>query len=156
SPETLARLTEGVWLSDGKVRAKRARIAGRQGQATVLELVLAEGKKREIRRMLAKLGHKVMSLSRVAIGPITLKGLPVGECRPLTRHEVDLLRQVAAGVALSVPGFGAERESRAPRGPARGRQGDQPAARGRHGGAGAPRARHGEAAPRGRQAEAPR
>ena len=42
----------------------------------MLELVLAEGKKREIRRMLAKLGHKVMSLHRVAIGPIALKGLP--------------------------------------------------------------------------------
>ena len=80
--EMLSKLTEGVWLSDGKVRAKRARIAGRQGQATMLELVLAEGKKREIRRMLSKLGHKVMSLNRVAVGPITLKGLPVGECRP--------------------------------------------------------------------------
>ncbi len=67
--EMLAKLTEGVWLSDGKVRAKRARIVGRQGQATMLELVLAEGKKREIRRMLSKLGHKVMSLNRVAVGP---------------------------------------------------------------------------------------
>ena len=132
-PETLAKLTEGVWLSDGKVRAKRARIAGRQGQATILELVLAEGKKREIRRMLAKLGHKVMSLTRVAVGPITLKGLPVGECRPLTRHEVELLRKVASGVSLSVPGFAADEPSRSHRGPARGRQGDQPAAGRRQG-----------------------
>ena len=46
-----------------------------------------------------------MSLNRVAVGPITLKGLPVGECRPLTRHEVDLLRKVASGIAVSVPGF---------------------------------------------------
>ena len=76
TPEMLAKLTEGVWLSDGKVRAKRARIVGRQGQATMLELVLAEGKKREIRRMLSKLGHKVMSLNRIAVGPISLKGLP--------------------------------------------------------------------------------
>ncbi len=103
--DLITKLTEGVWLSDGKVRAKRARIAGRHGQATLLELVLAEGKKREIRRMLAKLGHKVMSLNRVAVGPITLKGLPVGECRPLTRHEVELLHKVASGIAVSVPGF---------------------------------------------------
>ncbi len=102
-PETLAKLTEGIWLSDGKVRAKRAHIVGRQGEATRLELVLAEGKKREIRRMLSKLGHKVMSLNRVAIGPVSLKGLSAGECRPLSRHEVDLLRKVAAGVAISVP-----------------------------------------------------
>lgn len=153
SPETLSKLTEGVWLSDGKVRAKRARVAGRQGQATVLELVLAEGKKREIRRMLAKLGHKVMSLSRIAIGPITLKGLPLGECRPLTRHEVELLHKAAAGVAVSVPGFGPERDVRAPRGPARGRHEKQPAAHGRQGDVEAPRGRHGGAAQR---AERPR
>ncbi len=143
APETLSKLTEGVWLSDGKVRAKRARIAGRQGQATVLELVLAEGKKREIRRMLAKLGHKVMSLSRIAIGPITLKGLPVGECRPLTRHEVDLLRKVASGVSVSVPGFTDDRAARTDRGPGRGRHGERPA-RARHGDDEAPRGRHGD------------
>ncbi len=102
-PEMLAKLTEGIWLSDGKVRAKRARIVSRQGQATQLELVLAEGKKREIRRMLSKLGHKVMSLTRIAMGPVTLKGLPTGNCRPLSRHEVDLLRKVAAGIAISTP-----------------------------------------------------
>jgi 23S rRNA pseudouridine2605 synthase len=103
--EMLAKLTEGVWLSDGKVRAKRVRIVGRQGQATNLELVLAEGKKREIRRMLSKLGHKVMSLNRIAVGPISLKGLSVGECRSLSRNEVDLLRKVAAGVSVSLPRF---------------------------------------------------
>ncbi len=102
-PEMLAKLTEGIWLSDGKVRAKRARIVSRQGQATQLELVLAEGKKREIRRMLSKLGHKVMSLTRIAMGPVTLKGLPTGNCRPLSRHEVNLLRKVAAGIAVSTP-----------------------------------------------------
>ena len=117
-PEIIAKLTDGVWLSDGKVRAKRARIVGRQGQATTLELVLAEGKKREIRRMLSKLGHKVMSLNRVAVGPITLKGLPVGECRPLSRAEVELLHKVASGIAVSAPGF-SEPKGGAPRTPRR-------------------------------------
>jgi len=99
--EILDKLTEGIWLSDGKVRAKRARFAGSQGEATTLELVLAEGKKREIRRMLAKLGHKVMSLTRIAIGPVVLKGLSSGEHRPLSRSEIDLLRKVAAGIEVS-------------------------------------------------------
>jgi 23S rRNA pseudouridine2605 synthase len=101
--EILAKLTAGIWLSDGKVRAKRARLVGRQGGANVLELVLAEGKNREIRRMLAKLGHKVMSLNRVAVGPISVKGLSSGECRSLSRHEVDLLWKVANGTAVSLP-----------------------------------------------------
>ena len=122
-PEVLAKLTAGVWLSDGKVRAKRARLVGRQGQANVLELVLAEGKNREIRRMLAKLGHKVMSLNRVAVGPISVKGLSSGECRSLSRHEVDLLWKVANGAAVSLPRFlDGDSSSRPPRDSSRHRE----------------------------------
>ncbi|HMF38949.1 MAG TPA: pseudouridine synthase, partial [Isosphaeraceae bacterium] len=110
--EILDKLTEGIWLSDGKSRAKRASFAGSQGEATTLELVLAEGKKREIRRMLAKLGHKVMSLTRIAIGPVVLKGLSSGEHRPLSRSEVDLLRKVAAGIELAPPRSSEHRGSR--------------------------------------------
>jgi 23S rRNA pseudouridine2605 synthase len=105
SREIVSKLTEGIWLSDGKVRAKRARVVGTQGEATTIELVLAEGKKREIRRMLARLGHKVMSLNRIAIGPVILKGLSPGESRPLSRSEIDLLRKVAAGIEVSPPRF---------------------------------------------------
>ena len=103
SREILDKLTEGIWLSDGKVRAKRAKFAGSQGEATTIELVLAEGKKREIRRMLAKLGHKVMSLTRIAIGPVLLKGLASGEHRPLSRGEIEMLRKVAAGIDVAPP-----------------------------------------------------
>jgi 23S rRNA pseudouridine2605 synthase len=114
TPEMMAKLTEGVWLSDGKVRAKRARIVNRQGQATMLELVLAEGKKREIRRMLSKLGHKVMSLNRIAVGPISLKGLSVGECRSLSRHEIELLRQAASGASVAPARFSDADSNRPP------------------------------------------
>lgn len=121
SREIVGKLIEGIWLSDGKARAKRARVVGTQGEATILEMVLAEGKQREIRRMLAKLGHKVMSLTRIAIGPVVLKGLPPGEHRPLSRSEIDLLRKVAAGIAIPPPrfldqgGLGSRRPSRGPR-----------------------------------------
>jgi 23S rRNA pseudouridine2605 synthase len=117
--EILDRLTQGIWLSEGKVRAKRASFVGSQGEATTLELVLAEGKKREIRRMLAKLGHKVMSLTRTSIGPISLKGLSSGDHRPLSRDEIDRLRQIAAGVQAAKPGSSQHRGSR-PNSPARG------------------------------------
>src|SRR5271157_2824823 len=110
--EILDKLTEGIWLSDGRSRAKRASFAGSQGEATTLELVLAEGKKREIRRMLAKLGHKVMSLTRIAIGPVVLKGLSSGEHRPLSRSEIDLLRKAAAGIEVSPPRSSEHRGSR--------------------------------------------
>ncbi len=112
--EILDQLTQGVWLAEGKVRAKRVRIVGHKGLSTVLEMVLAEGKNREIRRMLARFGHKVMSLTRIAVGPIGLKGLTVGECRPLSAQELDLLRQVAAGMILPTPTY-PDRRDRKPR-----------------------------------------
>ncbi len=101
--EVLGQLTEGIWLAEGKVRAKSVRAVGKRGDSTILELVLAEGKNREVRRMLAKLGHKVMTLTRVAVGPITIKGLTAGQFRPLTGREVDLLRRVAAGQPVPMP-----------------------------------------------------
>ena len=129
-PEVLNQLTEGVWLAEGKVRAKRVRIAGKRGESTVLEMVLAEGKNREVRRMLAKLGHKVMTLTRVAVGPITLKGLAIGQYRPLSSFEIDLLRKVAAGLALPGPRFADRRPARPPtRGAARSRRGSRRRAR---------------------------
>ncbi len=114
TPEVLTKLTEGVWLAEGKVRAKRVRPVGKQGDATILELVLAEGKNREVRRMLAKFGHKVMSLVRVAVGPITIKGLKPGGWRFLTSREVDLLRKVADGQPVPSGWFDEDR-SRGPR-----------------------------------------
>ncbi|CAN5882171.1 hypothetical protein BH23PLA1_BH23PLA1_17060 [soil metagenome] len=103
-PQVLDQLMQGVWLSDGKARARHARFAGKQGEATVIELTLAEGKNREVRRMLAKLGHKIMTLTRIAVGPISLKGLPMGSWRHLTPQEVGLLQRVAAGELLPRPG----------------------------------------------------
>ena len=110
--EVLKQLTDGIWLAEGKVRAKSVRAVARKGEATILEMVLAEGKNREVRRMLAKLGHKVMLLTRVAVGPITVKGLTAGQFRPLTGREVDLLRRVAAGEPVPMPWMSDRKSSR--------------------------------------------
>ena len=116
--EVYQKLVEGVWLAEGKVRAKRVKPIAHKGDATVLELVLAEGKNREVRRMLAKFGHKVMTLTRVAVGPVTMKGLKPGGWRFLTAQEVDLLRKVADGMPTPASRFGGERTLKAPmRGP---------------------------------------
>lgn len=94
TPSDLLQLTTGVWLSDGRVKAKSVRRFKRQGESTWLKIVLCEGKNREIRRMLAKLDHKVMRLKRVAIGPIQLDRLPKGKSRKLALPEIELLRKV--------------------------------------------------------------
>ncbi|HMP17467.1 MAG TPA: pseudouridine synthase, partial [Gemmatales bacterium] len=64
--EELLRMTQGVKLSEGMAKAVRVEKIATQGNASLLKLILAEGKNREIRRMLAKLGHKVMELRRTA------------------------------------------------------------------------------------------
>jgi 23S rRNA pseudouridine2605 synthase len=95
SRDDLERLLKGVWLSEGHVRARRVKELRRQGESTWLEVVLCEGKNREIRRMLARLGHKVMRLRRMAIGPVKLGRLAPGKCRRLAVAELAALRQVS-------------------------------------------------------------
>ena len=95
--ELVRKLTDGIWLAEGKVRARRAKVIDHRGNTSVLEIVLAEGKNREIRRMLARLDHKVLSLLRVAIGPLYIKGLSEGAWRELSDAEVDRLRNYKPG-----------------------------------------------------------
>lgn len=92
SRDDLQKLLDGVWLSDGRVKAKRARRVKSQGHSTWLQIVLNEGKNREIRRMLAKLNHKVLRLVRTAIGPVEMRGIAKGDSRPARPAEIQLLR----------------------------------------------------------------
>jgi 23S rRNA pseudouridine2605 synthase len=93
--EDLQKLLKGVWLSDGHVSARRVKRLKSQGESTWLEIVLNEGKNREIRRMLARLGHKVMVLRRIAIGPVRLDKLRRGKARRLKVEELERLRAAA-------------------------------------------------------------
>lgn len=86
-------LESGVTLEDGPARAIEAAILRREGDVTVLRIVLAEGRKRQVRRMIEALGHRVTSLQRVRVGPIRLGRLPEGHWRHLTNVEVRLLYQ---------------------------------------------------------------
>lgn len=95
--ETLRALGEGVPLGDGTVsRPARVRALGaaRGGQAW-LEIVLREGKNRQVRRMCASVGHEVQELMRVAIGGLTLGDLPPGRWRKLAPAEVRRLEVLA-------------------------------------------------------------
>jgi 23S rRNA pseudouridine2605 synthase len=85
------QLVRGV-LADGKLlRAKSARILRRGEKNTWLEIVLDEGKNRQIRRMAKQLEMEVLRLVRVAIGPLLLGELQKGRSRALTRAEKDAL-----------------------------------------------------------------
>ena len=94
--DVLDQVKRGVHLSDGFVHAVDVRIKSSKKGATQLEMVLDEGRNREVRRLLARLGHKVQRLIRVAVGPIRLGEMPRGAVRLLTPDEVKKLREAAA------------------------------------------------------------
>jgi pseudouridine synthase len=99
-PEELRDIEQGVWLADPKTgkgfKTGRAhvRIVTRGSRKSVLELTIHEGRNRQVRRMLAKIGHKVRELVRVRMGPLTLQGLAPGQFRSLTPREVKQLWQL--------------------------------------------------------------
>jgi len=90
--QVLKRLVEGLTIDGGKMRVDRARIARSGSKTTTLEITMHQGEKRQLRRMLRQLGFKVTALVRTGFGPLSLKGLKPGECRRLSRREIDSLR----------------------------------------------------------------
>lgn len=104
-------LTKGVRLAEGWAKAQEVKIRSQRGKCTLLEIVLSEGRNREIRRLLARVGHKVLKLKRVAIASIRLGDLAVGEFRRLRTDEVETLRKAArAGRSQRKPALAAAAE----------------------------------------------
>jgi 23S rRNA pseudouridine2605 synthase len=89
-------LIDGVYLAEGRAKATGAKYLKRVKDTSWIELVLQEGRNREIRRLLAKIGHKVLTLRRVSIGTLRLGELPVGAHRELTAIELRALKKTSA------------------------------------------------------------
>ena len=94
----IRRLMEGIDLDDGPASALSAQVVGRQGEATLIELTMGEGRNREVRRMFEALGFEVSSLVRTAIGPITDRSLKPGQSRQLSATEIRDLLASGTGV----------------------------------------------------------
>lgn len=91
SRETLAELRKGLHFSDGRFGLKRARRLKTQGKSSFVEVELTQGQNREIRRLFARVGHKVIWLRRIAFGDVRLGDLALGKYRPLSAGEVKSL-----------------------------------------------------------------
>jgi 23S rRNA pseudouridine2605 synthase len=91
-PKGLGRqLMEGIELEDGPARVDAFRLVDSVPGKVLVELVLHEGRKHIVRRLLAEVGHPVSRLIRTAIGPVKLGDLRTGRHRRLTRPEVAAL-----------------------------------------------------------------
>jgi 23S rRNA pseudouridine2605 synthase len=144
--ETLERLKGGITVDGDRLAVDDARVIEADNNAWV-ELGLHEGKHHEIKRLLDAVGHPVSKLKRVALGPLTVRGLEVGSFRELDPREIHAM----------LKGKTAEPEERKVRRPRRPRRDDRPKEQGRsaHGAADArrgPRPGAGQrgAGPRGR------
>ncbi|HKT55913.1 MAG TPA: pseudouridine synthase [Microbacterium sp.] len=87
TPATIARLTRGIELEDGPIKADKARLKDASKDASLVELTLHSGRNRIVRRMMAEVGHPVTELVRRQFGPLHLGTLPVGKTRELTKIE---------------------------------------------------------------------
>lgn len=97
SAEVLAEVRSGVYIDEGRVAFKHVKLKSNRKSSAILEVVLDEGRNREIRRVLARVGHKVQRLQRIAVGPVRLGEMPIGSYRELTREEVTALREATTG-----------------------------------------------------------
>ncbi|GGI04895.1 pseudouridine synthase [Egicoccus halophilus] len=100
----LAQLRDGVELDDGVARARSVRVLEEEHGRALIELVMTEGRKREVRRMFAALGLTVERLARVAYAGVELGELRQGKWRFLTQAEVGRLHAAVAEGSRPAPG----------------------------------------------------
>jgi 23S rRNA pseudouridine2605 synthase len=108
----IAQLREGVELEDGSARAHRVRVVDDHQDHTLLELVMTEGRKREVRRMLDAVGSRCERLARTAYGGVELGDLKQGKWRHLTHHEVTTLQSSVEQGSRPDASRGASRQDR--------------------------------------------
>ncbi len=95
------QLKKGVWIEGGKAQALDAVIIHKGRSESVVHLTLGEVRTRELGRIFARLGYKLRKIKRLMIGPLSVKGLPLGASRRLSGAEIHALR---AAVGLTEGG----------------------------------------------------
>jgi 23S rRNA pseudouridine2605 synthase len=91
--EDLLALEQGILLKDYRTRPARVRFLDKE-QGNWVEMIIHEGKNRQVRRMFAARGYEVLQLIRTRIGPLLLGDLAPGAWRPLTPEELNALRNL--------------------------------------------------------------
>lgn len=95
-PAKLERLRRGVYLREGRTKVDEIELLDRQGRDFSLQIKIHEGKKREIRRLCAKVGWEVQRLQRIQLANLLLGDLALGQARALEAAEITALRHSVA------------------------------------------------------------
>lgn len=95
--EELNRLRQGIELEDGLTAPAQAKLIQTQPDRALVELVIYEGRKRQVKRMFKAIDHPVLSLTRTAFGFLTLQGIATGKYRELDSAEIKQLTAMAQG-----------------------------------------------------------
>ena len=93
SGEQMEKIQKGVWLAEGRTSQLKVRVHKRSRDMTVMDVTLREGMNREVRRIFARIGHKVRSLTRIRIGGLVLGDLHAGSYRAITREQILTMMQ---------------------------------------------------------------
>ncbi|WP_243290110.1 pseudouridine synthase [Bacillus sp. FJAT-47783] len=93
----LKQLERGVMLEDGMTAPARVKMMSidKKKQTAIVEIMIHEGRNRQVRRMFERIGHPVLKLKRERFAFLDLRGLRPGDVRELSPHEVKRLRQIA-------------------------------------------------------------
>ena len=94
--DQIEKLKKGIWLAEGKTGRAAVKILKRRHTESMIEITIRQGLNRQVRRMLAKIGLPVKSLSRTKIGRLGIRGIGVGKSRPLTKAEGSYLKKTAS------------------------------------------------------------
>jgi pseudouridine synthase len=103
TPEVQEKISKGVWLSDGRTGPVKIRVKKAMQDTTIAEVTIREGINREVRRIFARSGLKVMRLKRIRIGSVSLGVLPRGAYRMLNQREVNSLVKLAREEETTAP-----------------------------------------------------
>ncbi len=110
-PSVLQQWRQGVRLDGQRTLPAEVTVLATTADQTCLQIVLYEGRNRQIRRVAELLGHPVLALHRRAIGPVEMQQLPSGHYRPLTQDEIEQLKTLT-NLTLQAPPVSSKQPSR--------------------------------------------
>lgn len=89
----IEKLKKGIWLAEGRTLPAVIKVLKRNNAGTTLQVIIRQGLNRQIRRVIARIGYRVKALKRSRIGDISIKGVPLGGYKTLSKGQIEYLKK---------------------------------------------------------------